>query len=126
MDCHFESFDKQVLEHRLDLVRCRSNRHSGIYLVVLACHPVWTHELHVFQRESDEKNGFQRDAIVVQPAGLPAAGFPIGAAPMRIAPFGNLPDVLFTVATSPFSFLVVSMAGWLNQKQKQVIDYLLE
>jgi hypothetical protein len=25
----------------------------------------------------------------------------------------------------PFSFLVVSMAGWLNQKQ-QVIDYLVE
>jgi putative transposase len=26
----------------------------------------------------------------------------------------------------PFSFLVVSMAGWLNQKQQQVIDYLAE
>src|SRR5215471_11149082 len=26
----------------------------------------------------------------------------------------------------PFSFLVVSMAGWLNQKQQQVIDYLVE
>jgi len=26
----------------------------------------------------------------------------------------------------PFSFLVVSMAGWLNQKQPQVIDYLVE
>jgi hypothetical protein len=25
-----------------------------------------------------------------------------------------------------FSFLVVSMAGWLNQKQQQVIDYLVE
>jgi putative transposase len=26
----------------------------------------------------------------------------------------------------PFSFLVVCMAGWLNQKQQQVIDYLVE
>src|SRR5215471_14982322 len=26
----------------------------------------------------------------------------------------------------PFSFLVVSMAGWLNQRQQQVIDYLVE
>ena len=26
----------------------------------------------------------------------------------------------------PFSFLVVSMAGWLNQKQQHVIDYLVE
>src|SRR6476646_9306476 len=26
----------------------------------------------------------------------------------------------------PFSFLVVSMAGWLNQKQQQVINYLVE
>ena len=26
----------------------------------------------------------------------------------------------------PFSFLVVSMAGWLNQKQQQVIDFLAE
>src|SRR5262249_38959494 len=26
----------------------------------------------------------------------------------------------------PFSFLVVSMAGWLNQKQQQVIDYPAE
>src|SRR5215468_7773481 len=27
---------------------------------------------------------------------------------------------------NPFSFLVVSMAGWLNQKQQQIIDYLVE
>jgi hypothetical protein len=26
----------------------------------------------------------------------------------------------------PFSFLVVSMAGWLNQKQQRIIDYLVE
>jgi hypothetical protein len=26
----------------------------------------------------------------------------------------------------PFWFLVISMAGWLNQKQQQVIDYLVE
>jgi hypothetical protein len=26
----------------------------------------------------------------------------------------------------PFSFLVLSMAGWLNQRQQQVIDYLVE
>ena len=26
----------------------------------------------------------------------------------------------------PFSFLVVSIAGWLNQKQQQVIEYLVE
>jgi len=26
----------------------------------------------------------------------------------------------------PFSFLVVSMAGWLNQKQQHVIGYLVE
>jgi hypothetical protein len=26
----------------------------------------------------------------------------------------------------PFSFLVVSVAGWLNQRQQQVIDYLVE
>jgi hypothetical protein len=26
----------------------------------------------------------------------------------------------------PFSFLVISMAGWLNQKQQRVIDYLVE
>jgi hypothetical protein len=26
----------------------------------------------------------------------------------------------------PFSFLVVCMSGWLNQKQQQVIDYLVE
>jgi hypothetical protein len=26
----------------------------------------------------------------------------------------------------PFSFLVVCMAGWLNQNQQQVIDYLVE
>src|SRR5262245_53192362 len=26
----------------------------------------------------------------------------------------------------PFSFLVVSIAGWLNQRQRQVIEYLVE
>jgi len=26
----------------------------------------------------------------------------------------------------PFSFLVVCVAGWLNQKQQRVIDYLVE
>jgi putative transposase len=26
----------------------------------------------------------------------------------------------------PFSFLVISVAGWLNQRQQQVIEYLLE
>jgi len=26
----------------------------------------------------------------------------------------------------PFSFLVVSMAGWLNQRQQQIIDYVVE
>lgn len=26
----------------------------------------------------------------------------------------------------PFSFLVVSVAGWLNQRQRQVIEYLVE
>jgi uncharacterized membrane protein YgcG len=26
----------------------------------------------------------------------------------------------------PFSFLVVSIAGWLNQRQQQVIEYLVE
>jgi hypothetical protein len=26
----------------------------------------------------------------------------------------------------PFSFLVVSVAGWLNQRQQQVIEYLVE
>src|SRR5215469_5677785 len=26
----------------------------------------------------------------------------------------------------PFSFLVVSLAGWLNQRQQQVIEYLIE
>src|SRR5262249_43941915 len=27
---------------------------------------------------------------------------------------------------NPFSFLVVSIAGWLNQRQQQVIEYLVE
>jgi hypothetical protein len=26
----------------------------------------------------------------------------------------------------PFSFLVISVAGWLNQRQQQVIEYLIE
>ena len=26
----------------------------------------------------------------------------------------------------PFSFLVVSIAGWMNQRQQQVIEYLIE
>jgi len=26
----------------------------------------------------------------------------------------------------PFSFLVVTVAGWLNQRQQQVIEYLIE
>jgi len=26
----------------------------------------------------------------------------------------------------PFSFLVVSIAGWMNQHQQQVIEYLIE
>src|SRR5215467_12624093 len=26
----------------------------------------------------------------------------------------------------PFSFLVVTLAGWLNQRQQQVIEYLIE
>src|SRR6185503_6671471 len=26
----------------------------------------------------------------------------------------------------PFSFLVVSIAGWLNQRQQQVVEYLVE
>ena len=26
----------------------------------------------------------------------------------------------------PFSFLVVSIAGWINERQQQVIDYLVE
>ena len=27
---------------------------------------------------------------------------------------------------NPFSFLVVSMAGWINERQQQVIEYLVE
>src|SRR5256884_6426188 len=30
------------------------------------------------------------------------------------------------VCLNPFSFLVVSLAGWLNQRQHQIIDYLVE
>jgi hypothetical protein len=26
----------------------------------------------------------------------------------------------------PFSFLVISVAGWINERQQQVIDYLVE
>ena len=26
----------------------------------------------------------------------------------------------------PFSFLVISIAGWMNQRQQQVIEYLVE
>jgi len=26
----------------------------------------------------------------------------------------------------PFSFLVVSVAGWINQRQQQLIEYLIE
>jgi hypothetical protein len=26
----------------------------------------------------------------------------------------------------PFSFLVISVAGWINQRQQQVIEYLIE
>ena len=26
----------------------------------------------------------------------------------------------------PFSFLVISMAGWINERQQQVIEYLVE
>src|SRR5215471_11276748 len=29
-------------------------------------------------------------------------------------------------ALDPFSFLVVSIAGWMNQRQQQVIEYLIE
>src|SRR5438477_12914395 len=29
-------------------------------------------------------------------------------------------------ALGPFSFLVVSIAGWMNQRQQQVIEYLIE
>src|SRR6516165_10458943 len=27
---------------------------------------------------------------------------------------------------NPFSFLVISIAGWMNQRQQQVIEYLVE
>jgi len=27
---------------------------------------------------------------------------------------------------NPFSFLVVSVAGWINQRQQQLIEYLVE
>jgi putative transposase len=27
---------------------------------------------------------------------------------------------------NPFSFLVISFAGWINQRQQQVIEYLVE
>ena len=26
----------------------------------------------------------------------------------------------------PFAFLVISVAGWMNQRQQQVIEYLVE
>jgi len=26
----------------------------------------------------------------------------------------------------PFTFLIISMAGWMNQRQQQVIEYLVE
>jgi len=26
----------------------------------------------------------------------------------------------------PFSFLVISLAGWINERQQQVIEYLVE
>ena len=29
-------------------------------------------------------------------------------------------------ALDPFSFLVISIAGWMNQHQQHVIDYLIE
>jgi hypothetical protein len=29
-------------------------------------------------------------------------------------------------ALDPFSFLVISVAGWMNQHQQQVIEYLME
>ena len=30
------------------------------------------------------------------------------------------------VGLDPFSFVVVSIAGWINQRQQQVIEYLIE
>ena len=30
------------------------------------------------------------------------------------------------VGLDPFSFLVISIAGWLNQRQQRVIEYLIE
>jgi hypothetical protein len=30
------------------------------------------------------------------------------------------------VGLEPFSFLVISIAGWMNQRQQQVIEYLVE
>jgi hypothetical protein len=29
-------------------------------------------------------------------------------------------------ALNPFSFLVISVAGWMNQRQQHVIEYLIE
>ena len=30
------------------------------------------------------------------------------------------------VGLDPFTFLIVSIAGWMNQRQQQVIEYLME
>jgi len=30
------------------------------------------------------------------------------------------------VSLNPFSFLVISLADWINQRQQQVIEYLVE
>ena len=35
-------------------------------------------------------------------------------------------DVAMTLALDPFRLLLISLAGWLNQGQQDVIDYLLE
>ena len=35
-------------------------------------------------------------------------------------------DVAMTLALDPFRLLLISLAGWMNQRQQDVIDYLQE
>ena len=35
-------------------------------------------------------------------------------------------DVAMTLALDPFRLLLISLAGWMNQQQQEVIDYLQE
>ena len=80
----------------------------------------WNHEVQAFAADGVlSKNSIEREPICRGPLGI------VGLSHMRDATRTALIGSHSMLPVShPLQFLIVAVAGWINQQQREVIDYL--